>query len=132
MKLRKGLVASITCFSFLCSSCAANIARTGYQIEDKEINTEDCQNTIIVRNLAYDSDLVDILGSVKASDTGFSVKCSEDYVINNFKNDACVLNAELINITEEKQPDFWSSCYRAKAEFLKVKDRELLSIIGKE
>jgi hypothetical protein len=27
-------------------------------------------------------------------------------------------------VTEEKQPDFWSTCYRAKAQFVRFIDRE--------
>jgi len=34
-----------------------------------------------------------------------------------------MLDADVINILEEKYPNFWSTCYRAKAEFLVYKDR---------
>jgi hypothetical protein len=30
-----------------------------------------------------------------------------------------------VNITEEKQPNIWTStCYRARAQFIRLKDRE--------
>ena len=46
-----------------------------------------------------------------------------------FCKEACALGADLVNVTDEKQPDFWSTCYRAKAEFLHFKDREEAKVL---
>ena len=34
------------------------------------------------------------------------------------------LGADVINITDERLPDILSTCYRAKAEFIRLKDRQ--------
>jgi hypothetical protein len=65
-----------------------------------------------------------VLGSIQAYDTGFSTYCDEAYILEIFCEDACTLGADVINITEEHQPDMVSSCYRARAQFLRFKDRE--------
>ena len=38
-----------------------------------------------------------------------------------------MLGADVVNIVEEKKPDFLNSCYRVKAEFLKFNDAEFIS-----
>lgn len=38
-----------------------------------------------------------------------------------------MLGANVVNIIEEKRPDFLNPCYRVKAEFLKFNDAEFIS-----
>ena len=108
------------------SGCAAGITRTGYQLP-KGQNPRDLQRRPIVIqcNANYDTNDVVVLGSIHAYDTGFSTDCDEAFVLDILNRDACMLQADLINITEEKQPNpLTSTCYRAKATFLRFKDRE--------
>ena len=63
-------------------------------------------------------------GEILSGDSGFSLDCSRGYVLNIFQKEACALEADLINITYERDIDLWSSCYRAKAQFLRFKNRE--------
>jgi hypothetical protein len=52
------------------------------------------------------------------------------YVLGIFRKDACGLGADIVNIREEKQPSFWwSTCYRAKADLLRCKDKNFLAQI---
>ncbi len=37
-----------------------------------------------------------------------------------------MLGADVINIVKEKQPGFWSNCYKVEAEFLRFVDREMV------
>lgn len=119
----------ICCFFFLCASCAANINRQGYVIDDSKKIKNKCDNIIIVKDLTYETKLVDVLGKISASDTGFSTQCSESYVLNIFSQDACIIGADVLNITKESPPNIWGTCYDAEAEFLKIKDREMLANI---
>jgi hypothetical protein len=53
------------------------------------------------------------------------VDCDEVAILSTFVHDADLIGADLINITEESQPSIWgSSCYRAKADFYRFKDRD--------
>ena len=66
-----------------------------------------------------------MLGSIQAYDSGLSTGCDEAAILDIFCQDATMLQADTINITEEHQPSLLTStCYRAKATFLCFKDRE--------
>lgn len=129
MQTKNSIISVVICFFFLFASCTANIKRQGYKIDDSVVSEKECPNIIVVKNLNYNPDLVEIVGMISASDTGFSTKCSETFVIDNFKKDACAIGADVINITKDSQPDFWSTCYRAEAEYIRIKDRKMLTEI---
>ena len=109
----------------LLAGCSSAIKRYGYDLQDMP-NKDKYSNCIIPikKDFQYNKDEVEILGSIKAGDTLFSVQCGEVYVLNIFQEEACALGADLINITFERRMDIWSSCYRATAEFLRLKDKE--------
>jgi hypothetical protein len=56
-----------------------------------------CENTIIVKNLDYDPQLVSVVGKISARDSGFSINCSETCVIDSFKKEACAIGADVVN-----------------------------------
>ena len=122
----------ITLLMFLCgaaiflSGCAAGITRTGYQIP-KGQNSKDLERRSIAIqcNAKFETNDVVVLGSIHAYDTGFSTDCDEAYVLDIFCREGNMLGADVIDITEENQPSvLTSTCYRAKATFLRFKDRD--------
>jgi len=112
--------------AILVSGCAAGITRTGYQLPKGQTSKDLQRCPIAIQcNAKYDTNDVEVLGSIHAYDTGLSTDCDEAYVLDIFCREACMVGADLINITEEKQPNILTStCYRAKAVFLRFKDRE--------
>lgn len=109
---------------FLLVGCAAKITRYGYTIQDIQNNTQYSGCFMpIKKDFTYNKEEVEILGEILAGDTGFSTDCNEGHVLNVFRQEACALKADLINIIYERNTDIWSSCYRAKAQFLRFKDR---------
>lgn len=100
----------------LMSSCSHKIVRTGYEVNKSDY--AECEVNII-KFKSFDGN-VEKLGDIKIGETGFSTACSEAHAIEILKNEACALNADLINIIEESRPDAWSSCYRCTAEFIKA------------
>ena len=66
------------------------------------------------------------VGEVKLGESGFSTSCSEERALEILKKEACSLNADIINIIEERRPDVMSSCYRCRAEFYRYTDPELV------
>ena len=117
----------LTLIISILSGCAAGISRTGYDSQDlPEVASVSNCNIAIKYQANYTEEEVDIIGEIKAYDTGFSVYCDEAYVLNIFCEEACKQGADLVNITKEKYPSWKSSCYRAKAEFLKFKDRDMI------
>jgi hypothetical protein len=99
----------------LISSCSHSIVRTGYQVNKSDYRNCD----IAIRKNLFISDSLQKLGEIKIGESGFSVSCSEADAIEILKNEGCALNADIINITLEKRPDIFSSCYRCTAEFYK-------------
>src|ERR1039457_279007 len=108
------------------SGCAAGISRTGYQLPIGQTSKDLPKRPIAIRNnWKYDTNDVAVLGTIHDYDTGFSTDCDEVYVLDIFLREGTMLGADVVNITEEKQPSVWTStCYRATAQFLRFKDRE--------
>lgn len=104
--------------------CSSTMTRQGYNLQNLPANSNSQCNVPIKKKFPYEKEEVDILGKIRAGDSGFSVKCGEAYVLKQFQHEACALGADLINITDESRFDILSSCYRARAEFLRFKDRE--------
>jgi len=113
--------------ALLLAGCESSIKRTGYQLPPGQTSKSLQKCTIAIqRNVKFDTNAVTILGSIHAGDTGFSTDCDEAVVLDTFAREACMLGADLIDITEEKQPSFWTStCYRARAQFLHFNDRKM-------
>ncbi len=109
--------------------CYASITRSGYGMNDLQTNLSPCTDIIIKKKASLPEDIATVVGKIKAEDSGFSFVCSEEYVIGIFRKDACALGANIVNVIEEKHPDFWSSCYRAEADLLRCKDKNLLANI---
>jgi hypothetical protein len=108
----------------LLMGCASKITRSGYSLQDEDQYKNFGCNVAIKKDFVYNKDDVETLGEIKAGDSGFSFDCGKKYVLSLFKKEACALSADLINIIYERNIDLWSSCYRAKAQFLRFKDRE--------
>jgi hypothetical protein len=103
--------------SLLLSSCTHRIVRSGYQISNSD--NDDCN--VIIKKFMHVTDSIQKIGEIKLGESGFAVACSEAHAIKILNNEACAIQADVINIVEENRPDFWSSCYRCRAEFYKYK-----------
>lgn len=110
----------------LLSGCAVGIERTGYKLPAGQTSSNLPRRPIAIQcDVHYNTNDVVVLGSIHAYDTGLSIDCDEAAVLDTFCREANMLGADVVDITEEKQPSVWTStCYRAKAEFLRFKDRE--------
>jgi hypothetical protein len=107
------------------SGCVSGISRTGYRLPADQASDEITNHPIAIKcDAHYSTNDVVLLGSIHAYDTGFSTRCDEEYVLGIFCEEGRILGADVINITEERQPDVWSTCYQAKAQFLRFKDRK--------
>ena len=105
--------------------CSAGISRYGYEAGKIGDPSAVAPCHIAIRNsLKYDTTKAKVVGKIKAYDTSFSTECDEAFVLETFYRDACMLGADIINITEETHPDWYSTCYRAKAEFITLTERD--------
>lgn len=106
------------------SACAPTLTRSGYDQRDLR-KYSNCE-VVIKKNAEFPPEAVRVVGAAKVSDTGFSTDCSEGDVLRMFRVEACQLNADVINIIREERPNFWSSCYRAEAQFLRFNQSYVL------
>ena len=65
------------------------------------------------------------LGNVYIGDSGFSVNCGYDVVIDMAKMEARKVGGNAVKITQHSLPDFWSSCHRIRADVLRIDMNEL-------
>lgn len=57
------------------------------------------------------------IGSTKFGESGFSVNCSLDYVLNNARKIAKDYGADVVKITKHKRPNLWSTCHRLTVDY---------------
>lgn len=67
------------------------------------------------------------VGEIKIGDTGFSSDCGYSKVIDEAKNTAKKAGANIVRITEIKEPNFGSTCYRIKANLYRNLDQEVIT-----
>jgi len=120
------LMAMMVALAVFVSGCAAGITRTGYTLPKEPPADVAAQRPIAIKCQAQvNTNDAAWLGSIHDYDTGLSDDCDEVAILSIFVHDARFIGADLINITEESQPSIWgSSCYRAKADFYRFKDRD--------
>ncbi|MEM5785748.1 MAG: hypothetical protein AAGU11_00440 [Syntrophobacteraceae bacterium] len=102
--------------------CATPVTRQGYDPANR-VAPVDCF-AMVYGYVSFDPDRMEMLGSIDVDGMGMSFKCDEDYVLDLMKKEACLVGADIVSITDEKFPDFWNLCYRAKADFIRLKNRE--------
>ena len=95
------------------------IHRYGYQKRNSD--TINCKISF-VRFQNYSDSVATKIGSIRLGETGFSVNCSETDAIEILKREGCTLGADIVNVKEESRADLWSSCYRCRADFYKLRD----------
>lgn len=72
------------------------------------------------------------IGNIKIGDTGFSTDCSYKTVINDAKKEAKKLGANLVLLTEVKEPTtFGSTCYKIRAELYRNLDESSIFTLKK-
>ena len=124
--MRWGLVFLLFLPLLLSLGCASKITRYGYTVQDMPDRDKYLGCSMpIKKNFSYSKEDVEVLGELLSGDSGVSLNCGKGYVLGLLRQEACALKADLINIIYERNMDLWSSCYRAKAQFLHFKDREL-------
>lgn len=114
------------CAVLCVSGCAIGVTRTGYKLPaGQQSKNLPLRPIAIQRNVQFNTNDVVVLGTIHAYDTGFSINCDEAAILEMFCREATMMGADIVDITEDKQPNPWTStCYRAKAEFLRLNDRE--------
>ena len=75
-----------------------------------QANPSDCSRVLIRKRADIPEDVAVVVGRMSATDTGVSSGCDERTILSIFKKDACALGADIVNITQESQPELVTSC----------------------
>ncbi len=109
-------------FAFLSSLLYSCSPKIGSTISSKQPPLADTDFVLVLQQLDnFTNDGIEV-GSIKSGDNGLSTNCTYYEVIDRLKQLARQSGANVIRITEYKNPDRWSSCVRLTAKIYRVPD----------
>ena len=107
------------CLVTLLSSCGGNIQEVMYQTEDTKSY---CELDVFAKGLEINENMK-VIGEFSFTDTGFTINCSAKTVMKKLNKAACDAGADAYQLTWTQPPNLRSTCYQAKARFLKYRDK---------
>ncbi|WP_430400310.1 hypothetical protein [Flavobacterium sp.] len=111
---------------FLFIGCATSIS-TKLAVEKQEKLKENDKIFVLSKEATLPLNSV-FVGDIKIGDSGFTTDCTYNKVISDAKINARKSGANIIQLTEVKEPTaFGSSCYRIKAKLYRNFDNESMS-----
>ena len=111
MSTRLFLLSAFVVLSITLNSCSYTVSREGYTKSDTLNNCE----VFVFRNLNIDSNFKKV-GSIKISAVPFTDDCDKYSAFVFLKKEACFANANIVNITQEYDPNPINDCYRCDAD----------------
>jgi hypothetical protein len=96
------------------------VSRSGYQ-PASAFDDRAC-HVAVKRGATFAPEEIQVLGEVDIGDTGFSTDCEEQTVIALLRKEGCAAGADVADIVEEHRQDIASTCYRAKARLLRLRN----------
>ncbi|TLX73072.1 hypothetical protein E9993_16565 [Labilibacter sediminis] len=110
-------IMGITLLLMLLCSCNPYVHTT---ITQKYPTTDYKREIIVLPSETPTSGEYCSIGTLDIGDTGFTINCSYEKVIERAKMEARKAGGDAIKITRHVRPDLWSSCHRITAEILKL------------
>ncbi len=104
---------------FILSACGPRISTQLYK-KHSELNYKE-EVTVIKSSQPLPQD-AQVIGTVNVGDSGFSVKCNYELVLDKAKLEARKIGGNVLRITRYTPPDLMSSCHRIKADIIRVED----------
>lgn len=99
-----------------CSTQVDYIANTS----GRAARPDDCEIGVFLPNTPIKQSY-DIIGSLLIGDSGLTMDCGQATVIKQAKTKGCQVGADAILLTEIKEPDWISTCYRIKGNMIVYK-----------
>lgn len=104
----------VVCFAIV-TACSYRITRSNYNF----YNGGNRAITVVYKKHLRINDSLVKVGEIDLEESGYTLVCSENEALRLLKNEARVLNANVINIINEKRPGINGSCYQCKAQFFR-------------
>lgn len=115
----KGFVLFLSLLMLSNSSCSTKVDYIA-NASGKDARPDDCDIDVFLPNTQIDK-RYDIIGSILIGDSGLTMDCGQVTVINQAKVKGCQVGADAIFLTEIKEPDWVSTCYRIKGNMIGYK-----------
>jgi len=107
------VLALLTLLISSCSTQVDYIANTS----GRAARPDDCDISVFLPNTQVGKSY-DIIGSILIGDSGLTMDCGQATVIKQAKAKGCQVGADAIVLTEIKEPDWISTCYRIKGNMI--------------
>lgn len=120
MQKRLLFISTTFMFSLFLSSCSPSLKYTS--IKPSKTSKPSGHNIIVYPLGSSLPSNATIIGSIYIGDTGFSMGCGYDDVLNIAKRKAREVGGDAIQITEVKTPDLSSTCYRIRANIIAFRE----------
>ena len=101
------------------SSCGGNIQQVMYQSKGTKSY---CDLKVFAKDLEINENL-EVIGEFSFTDTGFTINCSAETVMSKLNKAACDAGADAYQLTWTQPPNIRSTCFQAKARFLKYRNK---------
>ncbi len=102
-------------------ACAPKVSETWWA-EGTAPKSPDCKLDVYEPGLLPTDHSLPVIGEINIRDSGFTVNCGRTRIRQMLRERACAAGADAIEITQEKNPDLLSSCYRVKARLIRYAD----------
>ena len=109
-------VFAVLIFLGSCNPKISTSIRTSYQPLDYK------QDVVVIGLDKAEPNDSEYLGEVKIGDSGFSINCGYDVVIDQAKLEARKVGGNAIKIIKHNRPDIISSCHRITVRVLRLKN----------
>jgi len=98
-------------------ACTPKVATT---ITQKYPSTDYKENVTVIGLNEAIPDSSCFIGEIRISDTGFTTKCSYEYVLDKAIEEARKAGGNAIKIIKHSIPSLWSSCHQITAQILQI------------
>lgn len=114
VKMKKLVLVSIICL--LLSSCSSQVDYVANSTT-RTPRPKNCSIDVYLPGTSLNKPY-SIIGSIIIGDSGFSVDCGQATVFKQVKEQGCLAGADAVLLTEIKEPDWLSTCYRIQGSML--------------
>lgn len=101
----------------LLTSCSAKISSS---IQNAYSPLEYYEDVLVLGLVEEVPHSAEKLGTLKAGDSGFTVKCGYIDVVEKLELEARKIGGNAIKIIKHKTPDAWSTCHRVTADVYRI------------
>jgi len=103
-------------------SCSPKVIANSLEMSSLDRSEFYFEPFAIIETDTIDRSEVKLLGQIEIKDSGLSLNCDYETIKGIAKTESLKLGGNSFVITEHKEPSFWSTCHRIKADVLHIQN----------